>query len=464
MNSDVTPIDSASRCPLLLLIVSGVLWLLVSGVFSLIHFAQVLNPGIFADCPFLTFGHIATIAENTFIYGWLANAGLALALWILARLGGEPVRAQNWVLAGTAFWNFGVTLGVVGIAIGDGSGYPLLGFPGYVQPLLLASYCAIAVAGVVAWGGRVRPVTYASQWYAAAALFLFPWFFSIAQVMLFFAPVRGVLQAVVASWYGQALWSLWMAPLGLGVAYYVIPKITGRTLRSYEFAALGFWSLIFIGPWTGGRHLIAGPVPAWIPTIGIVCLALMLFHYAVIVLNLVDTSSTSGTAGKFIGFGLLAYVGGGLIDCITGFHGVAVVTEFTHVEEAIKQLAFYGAGSMLLLGGLYYAVPRIVGRPWAMGGLVGGHVGCAVAGTVVLVLSLGVAGLVQGGGLLSAQMPFEQISILTDPWLFAAAVGECILLLGNGFLAANLVATLACTPGAETAPVHAAASLEASAP
>ena len=138
---------------------------------------------------------------------------------------------------------------------------------------LLFSYAAIAVAGLLAWSGRLRAGVLRSHWYAAAALFLFPWILSIAHVMLFSAPVRGVVQAIVAGWYAQCAWTLWLAPLALSVAYYVVPKVTGKILPSYEFASLGFWCLIFVGGLTGGRHLLGGPVPAWIPSVAVVSCA-----------------------------------------------------------------------------------------------------------------------------------------------------------------------------------------------
>ena len=127
---------------------------------------------------------------------------------------------------------------------------------------------------------------YAAQWYAIAPLFFFPWLFSVAQVLLLWSPVRGTLQAVVQGWYAQGLWTLWAAPLALAGAYYVLPRATGRTLPAYDLAWLGFWALLFVGGWTGGRHLIGGPVPAWIPTVAIVAATLLLSHYLIVFLNL----------------------------------------------------------------------------------------------------------------------------------------------------------------------------------
>jgi cytochrome c oxidase cbb3-type subunit 1 len=307
--------------------------------------------------------------------------------------------------------------------------------------MMLFSYGAIAVSGLLAWSGRLRQVSFAAHWYAAAALFLFPWIFSIAHVMLFAVPVRGVVQAIVAGWFAQSAWTLWMAPLALTVAYYVVPKVTGKVLPSYEFASLGFWCLIFVGGLTGGRHLLGGPVPAWIPSVAVVSCALLFFHTVVVLLNLRGAFSGSGTALKFIAFGLAAYFVGAIGDALTSFHSVALHTQFTFFDEAQKQLALYGAASTILFGGVYYALPRITGKAWLSARLVQAHLFLAVAGILLLVASLTVAAVTQSQGLLDATIPFAEITKNVRPWLMAACVAQGILLLGNLLFLVNFYGT-----------------------
>jgi cytochrome c oxidase cbb3-type subunit 1 len=429
--SEQTAADSASRWPLLLMLVSGLVWLVVAGALALLASLQLHSPAFMAHCSVFTYGRTKEMAETAFVYGWLANAGLALALWMLGRLAGEPLRAQNWMHAGVIFWNLSVTGALVGVAVGDATGFELLGLPRYVHLTMLFSYSAIAVGGLLAWSGRLRQVSFASQWYAAAALFLFPWILSIAHVMLFAAPVRGVVQDIVAGWYGQCAWTLWLAPLALSVAYYVVPKVTGKTLPCYEFASLGFWCLILVGGLTGGRHLLGGPVPAWIPSVAVVSCALLLFHTFVVLLNLRGAFSGNGIALKFMAFGLAAYLLGAMVDALTSFHGIAAHTQFTYFYEAQKQLALYAAASTLLFGGIYYALPRITGKAWFSGGLVRAHLFLSIAGIVLLIASLALASVPQSQELLEATVPFADIVKNTRPWLGAASVAQAILLLGN---------------------------------
>jgi cytochrome c oxidase cbb3-type subunit 1 len=441
--AEVTTVETAGRCPFLLLIVSGILWLVVSGVLTVLGSIQLVHPSVLAGCSALTYGHTAAMAESAFIYGWIGNLGLAVTLWMLARLSGEPLRAPNWVMAGTSFWNLGLLLGLIGIAFTGATSVPFLELPRMVQPIMLVAYGAIAASGVLAWTGRRRDQMFASQWYAVAALFLFPWIFSAAQVMLFWFPVRGTLQAVVGGWYAQSLWTLWMAPLALAGAYYVIPRVTGKLLPGYDTALTGFWTLLFFGGFTGGRHLIGGPVPAWISSLAIVTAFVLLVHYFIVWLNLRPAWSGGGTSLKFIGLGLFAYLLSGLFDAVTATRSVAELTQFTLLDQAQVELGVVAGISLLLTGALYFAVPRLLGRPWASAGLVTGHLILTILGLALALACLVAGGWRQAHDLADAKVSFGTIADHLRPWLCGLGIGQAILLLGNLLLAFNLGGTVA---------------------
>ena len=126
---EISEIDAHARFPLSLLLASALLWLVVSGALALLSYAQTLNPGFLADCSVFTYGRTRAMQETALIYGWVANAGFVIALWTLGRLGGAPLRSLNWAVVGTLFWNVGVTLGLVGIAMGNGSSVGMLHLP-----------------------------------------------------------------------------------------------------------------------------------------------------------------------------------------------------------------------------------------------------------------------------------------------------------------------------------------------
>ncbi|MBI5689459.1 MAG: cbb3-type cytochrome c oxidase subunit I [Verrucomicrobia bacterium] len=435
--AEVTAIDTHARWPLLYLIGAGLVWLIVSGVLSLIAAIQLHSPAYLAECAWFTHGRVEAMRETAFIYGWAANAGLAIGTWLLGRLGGYPLRGLNWFVVGGVFWNLAVAAGLIGIAAGEMTSFAVLQLPRAVQPLLVLSYAATAISGVLAWSGRKRAGTFASQWYAVAALFLFPWFLTATQVVLLWTPVRGVVQAVAAAWYAEGVFALWLAPLALAGAYYVVPKVSGRTLPSYEAAPVAFWTLIVVGTWTAGRHLVGGPVPAWLPTMGVVGTSLLLFHFLVLAFNFKIALTPAGTAMNFLRFGLLAYLLYGVFTTIASFRGVAAHAQFTFVTVALEQLGFYGAVSMLFFGTLYYMVPRLTGRDWALPGLASAHFVTASTGLVLALVALAVAGETQGNLLLEAKATYAEIFQQVSVPLMIHTAAQFLLIAANLLLLVN---------------------------
>jgi len=372
------------------------------------------------------------LQETAFVYGWAANAAFAVAIWILGRLSGMPLRGLGLCIVGAFFWNLGVLIGTVCIASGEMTGIPFLQMPAYVHAFLLVAYAAIATPGILAWTGRRAGTTFVAQWYAVAALFIFPWAYSAVQVLLLALPVQGTAQAVMASWFAANVVNLWLLPIALAAAYYLVPKITGRTLSNYDYAPHGFWTLIFFGSWTGARQLVGGPVPAWIPTLAIVCTMLVLFHCLILALNLrAGVCAEGNPVLRFVRAGLLAYLIGGVVTAAFSFRGLAQVVQFTYFPVAQLKLSLVGAFSLPIFGAIYFLVPRVTGAEWPSRGLICAHYGITLLGLLVTVASLAIGGWIQGQGLLNPAESLAAIAARTKPWLLAATAGEALLLLGS---------------------------------
>ncbi len=459
-SAEADGIDGSTRCPLGLLLAFALFWLMAGGVLAVLNLLQLQSSALLADCSWFTFGRLQAMQETAFLYGWAINAGIAAATWLLARLSGEALRGANYLVVGALFWNAALVLGIVGIAGGYATSYPYLQLPDFVQPALLVAYAIMAVPGILAWTGRRKEHTYATQWYAVAALFLLPWFFSVAQVMLTFLPGRGVLQAVVATWYAQNLFSLWLAPITLAAVYYLLPKLTGRTLPNYDFAIYGFWSLLAFGTWMGGRQLIGGPVPAWIATLAITASVMVLFHYLIVFLNLRSMFRLAGsTVLFFLMIGLAAYLVGGVVDAVFATRGLAKVTQFTYFQQAQQQLHL-GAFSLVMFGTIYFMAPRLAGAAWPSIALLRAHFLAVLIGFGLLLTSLAAAGWIQGMAMNDAAVTFATIGDKTRPWLQLAAVAQGVALCGNALLALNFLRLFLTKPA--TAPVGRTA-MEASA-
>ncbi len=67
--------------------------------------------------------------------------------------------------------------------------------------------------------------------------------------------VHGVMQSLVSAWATQNILTLWLTSIGLGAAYYLIPKVINRPIHSYNLAAVGFWTFLLVS----GLKTIPGP-------------------------------------------------------------------------------------------------------------------------------------------------------------------------------------------------------------
>ncbi len=437
-------IDATARWPVLAFLASGLFWLLVGGAMQLAASIQTHSPAFLAECEWLTHGRLAPAAQNALVYGWGFNAAFAVGLWLMARLSAAALRHGGWLLVAGKFWNIGVLLGVGGILAGWSTSYELLEFPRHVVLLLLASYALIGVWMVTTFSVRNTGNVYASQWYLLAAAFFFPWLYSIAQVMLFKAPVAGTLQAIVNAWYVSGLYTLFFVPLGLAVAYYFLPKLLGRPVNLYYAAALGFWWFIAVGVLMGGVRLINAPVPVWVPTLGIAAALLLILPVIIIGLNLLgalgrDLGRTFASPTlSFVALSIVSFLLWGGLTILTSTRGVAAGFQFTIGPAGLDWLALYGCFSLAAFGAACFIVPRLTGREWASPALIKAHLWSAVLGLGLFTAASLIGGFRHGALLNDPAVPFPDIAQALAPWLAARSVALMLLLVGHLAFLPNL--------------------------
>ncbi len=315
-------IDASAQWPVLAFFAQGLAWLLVGGALQLAASYQLHTPEFLAGCEWFTHGRVAAAASTALIYGWGFNAAFGVGLWLMSRLSAAALRSGGWLIVAGKFWNIGVALGLAGIFLGAATSYELLEMPRFVVHLLLGAYALMGVWVITTFSVRNTEHVYVSQWYLFAAVFLFPWLFLAAQVMLFVAPVRGVVQAVVHAWYVNGVYGLWFIPLGLAIAYYFVPKLTGRPLYNYYLAAVGFWWLLGCTAFTGGARLLGGPVPAWVASLGVVAQFAVVPAVVIVLANLLGAFSgrsavlQASFALRFILLGVLGFAAWSMLNLV----------------------------------------------------------------------------------------------------------------------------------------------------
>ncbi|MFA5264942.1 MAG: cbb3-type cytochrome c oxidase subunit I [Opitutaceae bacterium] len=441
-SADSRAVDGAARGALILPLVAAVLWLVAGCALVLVHSIQLHTPTFLSACAWFTFGRIQAAFETALLYGWTANAGFAIVFWLLGRLGGATPRGTGLMIVGSLFWNAAVGAALVGIFVGDLSGHALLQMPGYTLPILLASCAAVAVAAVLAWADRRDKSAYSTQWYALAAVFTLPWLLSVATAMLYASPGTGVSQAVVAAWTGQGLINLWVGPVALAIAYYVLPKVTCIQIPCYNLAKYGFWILFVCGPWLGTRDLVGGPFPAWIPAVGVAASVVMLAHVAIVAINLkaLFTRRIKGSVAlRFTAVSVASYLILGVAGLPCSLFPLEPWVQFTYVNEARTLVLILGVFTPAAFAAVYFMMPRTMGRAWPSDGLIVWHFWLHTVGLLLVLVGFVGAGLDQSSLFWDNETSLGVIVEGLKPWFLAASGGLLLQLGGAVFLAINLV-------------------------
>ena len=431
----------------MVMFIAAAAWLLAGSILGLIASIKFHAPAFLADAAWLTYGRVKPAAANCMLYGFAVQAGLGVALWLLARLGRTQLAGPGFATFGAVCWNGGVLAGVVAILSGGSAGYEGLEIPRAAQHLLLLSYLIVAVPAALTFHRRVERSTYVSQWFLFAALFWFPWIQSTAALLLSDLGARGMAQAVMAWWYAQNLQVVWLALVGVAALFYFVPKLTGRDLHSRHLALLAFWTLILFGSW-GGIPATA-PVPAWMPVFSAVATVMSIATFLAVAVNAHRTLDgrcsllLTQPGLRFICFVLGAFVLTGFVRAVAALPGVAHVTQLTWLTTAISSLNLYAFFAMVMFGAAYYIAPRLTGMEIPYPRLVSAHFWVAAAGVLLLVLPLAVGGVVQGLKLQHADIPFADITKATLHFLRVSTMGELLLVLGHLMLLLNLIALAA---------------------
>jgi cytochrome c oxidase cbb3-type subunit 1 len=457
--AELSEIDASAKWPVIVFVLSGLIWLLVGTVFALISSFKLHTPGFLGDYEWLTFGRARTAHLNAVIYGWSTNVAFAVAFWLMARLSRAALRHAGVLVIAACFWNLGVTLGVIGILAGDSTSIEWLEIPPYATPLLFVAYALVGGWAIVTFRFRRAEHIYVSQWYLLAALFWFPWLYSIAQIMLVFEPARGTVQALVNWWFAHNVLGLWFTPIGLAAAYYFIPKVLGKPIHSYYLSVLGFWSLAIFYNWAGVHHLIGGPVPAWAISAGIAASLMMVIPVVVTGIN--HHLTMVGNFGalrysptlRFVVFGAVNYTLVSLTGSAMAIRSVNEITHFTHFTVAHAHQGLYAFFSMVMFGAIYYILPRILLKEWPSAALIRTHFWAAAIGVTLYWIDLSIGGWIQGMEMNNPNFAFLDVVQHTIPWLFVRSVAGIIMTIGHLAFAVNIGWMLcAKRPAGATAP------------
>ena len=310
---------------------SAIAWLLLGTLLAAFTSFKLHSPDLLSNVAFLTWGRIRPAHLNVMIYGWASMAGMGTAIWLMARLcrttlrhplllitGGGILESRRPSWASAEFWR------------ATAPAIEWLEFPGLCRVDSFRRLLADHVLG----GAHVplssrRAISTSRNGICSPRSSGSRGSTRPRKLMLFVVPVQGVMQAAVNWWFANNLLFLWFGSIGLGTAYYMIPKVIGRPVHSYHLAAIGFWTYAFSASWTGMQRLVDGPFPAWMITASIAAMILCIIPVATVGLNhhmtmrgyfpLMRYSPTL----RFTVFGAISYTAFSVLGVIISLRSVA---------------------------------------------------------------------------------------------------------------------------------------------
>ncbi len=377
-------IDASCRLPVIVWFLTAVFWLLLGSLLAMLTSIRIHNPDwLWPGIRTLAFGHIRPAHLSCVALGWSFSAAIGVSIWQMCRLSRAQMIYPKMLVVAAVIWNIAMIVGIGGLLAGYSESVEWLEMPRVVAPFFTTALAIVAAWTVAVFRQRREKHVYVTQWYLLAAMIWMPWLYTTAVLLIFgidvaifgfhlyMPPATGVLQATTNWWFAHNVLGLWLTPVAVGTAYYIIPKVLGRPVYSYYLSVIGFWALALFYSWAGMHHLIGGPIPAWMASASVVGSMMMLIPVLAVALNHHMTLRGHfhhlrySPSLRFVVFGAIAYTCVSVQGSFESLKYFSEVAHFTHYTVGHAHLGAYGFFTMIMFGAIYYILPRVTGWEWA---------------------------------------------------------------------------------------------------
>ena len=326
----------------------AVIFLILGAAAGLLLAIQLSAPD-FLNFGILSYGRLVPFFTGAFLFGWLTLGLIGAIYYLMPRLTGAPLRDVALAKAALLLTAGGIGVGLVAVALGSGQQRILFEFPWYADVAIILGLAAVAAVVTRTALAHREPRLYISVYYFVAAV----WWLLFAYVVGSLGFFQGTDLGLSNRFAEAGVLFLWVLPAGIGIAYYLIPKLTDTPLYSERLAVIGFWALAGAFSWVGMFSFTFGPGPDWLETItGVFAIVLLIPIMTTVTSLLMSVNwSTVGSstpvkyalAGTFF-FALLAVQ----IPALA-FRSSSTVVQFTTWTEATFVISVIGAGTLWLM-------------------------------------------------------------------------------------------------------------------
>ena len=434
--------------------VTAAFWMVVATFAGLLGATELIAPDLVGNIGWLVFGRVRPIHINLVLFGFVTPAFLASVFYFLPRLLRTGLYSERLGVITVLLWNIALTAAVLSLAMGytQGREYAELIWP--VDLSVAVVFTLIFINVIMTVKNRKEPILYVSVWYVCAAILLTGITYCLGNVI--WKPNSGALigipDAILLWFYGHNVFGLLLTPLSAAVAYYVIPKACRSPLYSHTLSLIGFWSLFVVYTHIGTHHLLQVPAPTWLKVIAIVDSVAMVIPVMIFLINIWYTAKGkigeihADIGAKFVFTGTIMYFFVSIQGSMMSLPDVQRVTHFNNWVVGHAHVGVLGFSGMIALGGLYFILPRITGRPLYSRFLADLQYWLILIGVIGFTIVLTIAGLIQGNAWLNGETIYRVLPEIHMYYVIRASLG---LMVFSGAVIGlyNIIRTLFFVPG-----------------
>ncbi|MCA9935407.1 MAG: cbb3-type cytochrome c oxidase subunit I, partial [Anaerolineales bacterium] len=347
-------------------------------------------------------------------------------------------------------WNVALAVGIVAILAAQTQSREYAEFIWVVDVAVMVVLLMNLVNIYMTIAHRVESKLYVSLWYISGSLVWMPLLYFIGNVM--WNPPTGALTGVndtIFNWfYGHNVLGLWFTTGLLPVIYYIVPKETRTPLYSHVLSLIAFWGIAFFYTGVGAHHLLWAPIPYWLKTIAIADSIGMILPVGAFMMNIYLTMRGnwnrffSSISLRFVITGWAAYILVSYQGSHQALRGINLLTHFTQYVPGHAHLALLFFSASVIMGGMYYVLPRIYNCRLYSRKLANVQYSLYVIGFAFFFIGFMLTGLVQGTAWLHQGLPVWSVLPGLRPYMALRAMGGTLLVISFIIFTYNILATV----------------------
>ncbi len=409
-------------------------WMMVATFYGLLGATELIAPDLTGNLSGIVFGRVRPTHINLVLFGFVTPGLLGAAFYYFPRLLDTRLYSEKLGLVTAVGWNIALVGVVATLAMGMTQGREYAELVWLIDVAIVGAFLLVFFNFIMTVRQRREKMLYVSVWYVLAGCILTACTYALGNVI--WRPDSGALvgipDAILLWFYGHNVFGLLLTPLSAGVAYYVIPRATRSPLYSHTLSLLGFWSLIVVYTHIGTHHLLQVPVPTWLKVVAIVDSVAMVIPVMAFLINIWYTAKGklgeihADVGAKFVFTGTIMYFFVSIQGSFMALPDVQRVTHFNNWVVAHAHLGVLGFAGMIALGGLYYTIPKLTGKPLFSRFLADFQYWMILIGMVGFTVVLTIAGLIQGNAWLNGETVYRVLPEIHVYYVTRAGLGLLI--------------------------------------